>query len=310
MRFGVCLPNFPFGIPPMRDAILEVARSAERLGYDSVWATDHVLVPKDKPRYARVFEAITTLAYVGGATRRVRLGASVLILAQRNAIVVAKQIASLDALTEGRVILGIGAGWMDGEFAALGADFHRRGRNTDEGIRAMKVLWRDADPVFDGAFYRFRDVVCDPKPAQPGGPPVWIGGNSEAALRRAATVADGWHADDAPIDQLKAKGDSVRAQAKAAGRSVEVSLRRTVDMRSAAAAAGRLPGPAQGGSPAGRWPGASAGALAGSVDEVRSEVAQAAQAGVTHFICQFEHASQREHLVSLELFAEGILAQP
>lgn len=308
MQFGVCLPTFPFGVVPSTASVVEVARAAEELSYDSVWASDHVLPPADKPRYGHLYEAVTTLSFLAGITRRVRLGISVLVLPQRNAILVAKQIATLDVLSGGRVILGVGAGWIDGEFRALGADFQRRGRHLDEGIRVLKTLWQDPDPRFTGEFYRFEGVLFEPRPIQSGGPPLWVGGYTEVALRRAAQLGDAWHADDLTLDRLDAMRRKLQALAAEAGRSVQVTLRRTVDMRSAAVEAGVLSSPAAGGGThTGRFPAASAGALAGSLAEIETAVRQAAAVGVTHFICQFEHASQEEHLTSMELFAKAAI---
>lgn len=308
MQFGVCLPTYAFGVQPSREVIEAVALAAERFGYDSVWASDHILAPRDKPRYGNLYEAITTLTYVAGITRRVRLGTSVLVLPQRDPRLVAKQVATLDALSGGRVILGLGAGWMEDEFKNLGADFQTRGRRMDEAIRVMKVLWTDPDPRFEGKFYRFGGVFCEPRPVQPGGPPLWIGGYSEATLRRTATVGDALHADDMPTDQLAAMAERLQALARAAGRSVAVTLRRTVDMRPAAVEAGRLARPSEaGGIRAGRWSGGTAGALTGSRAEIVEAVAQAAAAGVSHFICQFEHTTQEEHLASIEVFAQSVI---
>lgn len=146
MKFGVCLPNFPFGVRPSRDAIVEVAQELDRLGYDSAWVSDHVLVPRDKPRYGHLYEVLSTIAYLGGLTEKIQLGTSILVLPYRNAIVVAKQAATIDALIGGRLILGVGAGWIEDEFRYLGADFHRRGRLLDEGIKVMKALWTEENP--------------------------------------------------------------------------------------------------------------------------------------------------------------------
>lgn len=308
MDFGLCLPNFPFGVQPSKEEIVAIVQAAERLNYDSVWVSDHVLVPKDKPRYGNLYEVLTTLAYIAGMTERVRLGTSVLILPQRHAILAAKQLATLDNLSGGRVIVGVGAGWIEGEFNNLGADFQRRGRHLDETLRLMKALWTEDDPQFEGEFYRFRDVLFNPKPAQPGGPPIWVGGNSEVALRRTARLGDAWHADDAPLEMIAAAAGQLQALAQEAGRSVEMTLRRTVDLRPAALAAGLLKEPPGAGEvKEGRWPGGSAGALTGSLDEVHAFINQVADLGVVHFICQFEHVSQAEHLAQIELFAREFI---
>lgn len=307
MDFGVCLPNFSFGVQPSKERIVSVAQAAERLGYDSVWVSDHILVSKDKPRYGHIYEVLTTLAYIAGMTERIRLGTSILVLPQRDAILAAKQVATLDNLSEGRVILGVGVGWMNDEFENLGADFHRRGRHTDEALRVMKTLWQADDPSFEGEFYRFDDVLFGPKPAQPGGPPIWVGGNSDAAFQRIALLGDGWNADDAEFGQLKAVSERLQATAAENGRPVEISLRRTVDLRPAAAEAGLITGSsAEGGIKTGRWPGSSTGALTGSLAEVKRFIDQVAEVGVSHFIFQFEHSTQAEHLAQIELFAREI----
>jgi probable F420-dependent oxidoreductase len=310
MDFGVCLPNFPFGVQPSKDNIVAVALAAERLNYDSVWVSDHILVSKDKPRYGYIYEVLTTLAYLAGMTRRIRLGTSILVLPQRDAILAAKQVATLDNLSDGRVILGVGVGWMQDEFENLGADFHRRGRHTDEGIRLMKTLWQAEDPQFGGDFYNFNDVLFGPKPVQPGGPPIWVGGNSEAAFRRIALLGDGWNADDVAFDQLKAVAEQLRTMAAENGRSVEISLRRTVDLRPAATAAGLLAAPTTGGGlTAGQWPGSSTGALTGTLAEIKRFIKQVAEVGVSHFIFQFEHTTQEEHLAQIELYARELTAK-
>ncbi|MBI1876852.1 MAG: TIGR03619 family F420-dependent LLM class oxidoreductase [Chloroflexi bacterium] len=307
MKFGVCLPNFPFGVKPSREAIVGIAQAAERLNYDSVWFSDHVLVPKDKPRYGRLYEVLTTMAYVAGMTQHIYLGTSVLVLPQRDAILAAKQIATLDDLSGGRVIIGVGVGWIEGEYKNLGADFQRRGRHLNEAMQVMKTLWQEDDPQFEGEFYNFRDVLFNPKPAQPGGPPIWVGGSSEAAIRRIATLGDGWNADDAPLEQLQVVTAQLRQLTAENGRSVEISLRRTVDLRPAAAEAGLLAEPTTGGGvdQAGRWPGGTAGALTGSLSEVKDFMNRVAEIGVSHFIFQFEHNTQEEHLAQLEFFAKA-----
>ena len=309
MKFGICLPNFPFGVKPSRDNIVGITLAAERLNYDSVWLSDHVLVPKDKPRYGHIYEVLTTMAYLAGMTQRIHFGTSVLILPQRDAILTAKQIATLDDLSGGRVIIGVGAGWIEGEYNNLGADFHRRGKHLNEAIQVMKRLWQEDTPHFEGEFYNFKDVLFGPKPAQPGGPPIWVGGSSEAAIRRIALLGDGWNADDSPLDQLQAVTEQLRTMTTANKRFVEISLRRTVDLRPAAAEAGLITAPTTGGGvdQAGRWPGGTAGALTGTLAEIKSFIDQVAEIGVSHFIFQFEHNTQEEHLAQIELFAkEGI----
>jgi probable F420-dependent oxidoreductase len=293
MRVGVCLPNFPFGVQPSREAVVEVARAAERLGFASVWATDHLLVPSSVPRYGPVLEALATLAHLAAVTDRVELGTSVLVLPQRNAVEVARQAATVDVLADGRLVLGVGAGWIEGEFANLGADFHGRGRHLDEALAVLRTLWTAPDPRHRGDRYRFADVL-PPRPARAGGVPLWVGGNSDAALRRAATLGDAWHADGLAAEQLTARVERLRSLVPP-GRRVAVTVRRTVDLRAGATA---------GASGSGEVPVAGAAAL-------REELAALERLGVEHVVCQLEHGSRAEHLDGLgRLAAEAGLAPP
>ncbi|MBI3914733.1 MAG: LLM class F420-dependent oxidoreductase [Chloroflexi bacterium] len=210
MQFGFCLPTF--STLGARDAILHSAELAEQDGWDSVWVTDHVLMQTGTPTpYAHLYEALTTLSFVAGMTRRVKLGTSILVLPQRNAIVVAKQIAALDALSAGRMILGVGAGWNEKEFEYLGADFHRRGKRLEEQIAVMRALWTQEQPAFEGRDHHFADTVFSPKPAQTR-LPIWIGGNSEPAARRAARLGDGWHITGTAPARAREIIDALRPQ--------------------------------------------------------------------------------------------------
>lgn len=301
MKFGVCLPNFPFGVEPSRTAIVGVAKEAALLGYDSLWVSDHILVPAEYPRYGRLFESLSTLAYIGGVTEQIRLGTSILVVPYRSAIVIAKQAATIDALTDGRLILGVGAGWIEGEFAALDVDFENRGRRLDESLAVMRTLWTDDDPTVDGEVYQFSDVLFEPKPAQTGGVPIWVGGHSTAALRRAVTYGAAWHPDDLGPDELA--DYTRRLDEMSDGRTIDISLRRTVDARPAMTIAES----GAGGETEGQWEGGTASALTGSVDEILGEIEQVAALGVTHLICQFEHRTQREHLDQMRFFVEEII---
>lgn len=230
MHIGVCLPNYGRAASP--EAIREVALAAEALGFDSVWTTDHILVPQAHLEpYGRIFETWTTLAYVAAITQRVRLGTSILLLALRHPVLVAKQAATLDQLSGGRLILGVGAGWLAQEFEHLGVPFRRRIRLLEEGLALMRVLWADPRPRFEGRFFRITDAVFEPLPAQPGGPPVWIGGNTEAAVRRAARLGDGWHPVGLDPETLRERVERLRAWAN--GRPVTVICRMYVALDAA-----------------------------------------------------------------------------
>src|SRR5919197_4523764 len=163
MRFGVWIPNCRHLATP--DIIRSTALRAEQLGYDSVWVSDHVVVPQANIKNfgETVFDPLVTLAVAAGVTSTVRLGTTVLIVPYRNAVVTAKMIASLDALSGGRVVLGVGAGWVAAESAMLGVPFAERGPMTDEYLRAMQELWTSPAPSFAGRYTQFSDVVFEPK---------------------------------------------------------------------------------------------------------------------------------------------------
>lgn len=202
MNFGITLPRF--ATFPSKAAILAVAKQAEELGYDSIWVTDHVWVPEPYlSRFGAVFyEPLTTLAYVAAHTSRIRLGTSVIILPYRNPLVVAKSIATIDQLSDGRVIFGVGTGWCQEEFEALAVPFKERGARATEYLRVMKAVWSADQPVFEGRYYKFSKISFLPRPQQAPRPPIWVGGKSKAAMRRATELGDGWHPNFSTPDDL------------------------------------------------------------------------------------------------------------
>jgi probable F420-dependent oxidoreductase len=198
-------PNFT--PPDQADYIRRVAALAEELDFDSVWVADRTIIPADlaarypesfgpgrlNPAAQNLLEALTVLTYLAGVTRRVRLGVGVLVLPFRNPVVTAKMITSLDVLSGGRVIFGAGAGWMAEEFEANQASLAERGPVTDEWLELFKALCTQEPASYAGRHYRVSDVVFFPKPTQQPHPPIWVGGNSPAALRRTARLGDSWH---------------------------------------------------------------------------------------------------------------------
>jgi probable F420-dependent oxidoreductase len=206
MRLGVSLPNV--GLDHGKEMLLPVAEAAERLGFHSVWAAHYVLMPYERRSqypYQRSgtevamspgmqwLDPIVTLAAVAAATERVALGTSVLVLPYRDPVTLAAELAALDVLSAGRLILGVGAGWMREEFEAIGVPPGERGARTDEHLQVLKTLWTEDPAGFRGRFTSFDNVVLATTPRTEGGPPIWVGGNTDAALRRALRFADGWH---------------------------------------------------------------------------------------------------------------------
>jgi probable F420-dependent oxidoreductase len=215
--------------------VLELARAAEVAGLDSVWVADHIVLPLQpgsRYPYSRdgstsfkpedgFLDALTTLAVVAGATERIRLGTSVLVLPMRDPLPVAKAVATLDVLSGGRLVLALGTGWLREEFEALGVPFEGRSRRLREMVDALRELWSRGRAAAEGREVRFPEVVCEPRPLQRGGPPLWVGGTSEAALRRAAEFGDGWHAVGSRPEMLAAGRKRLAELALAAGRRAE-----------------------------------------------------------------------------------------
>jgi probable F420-dependent oxidoreductase len=178
---------------------VKVTQHAESLGFESVWTGEHVVLPdpREAPSPADpqtpMLHPPTMLAYLAAVTKTIKLGTGITLVAQRNPVVLAKEIGSLDYISGGRVLFGIGAGYLHQEFAALGVDFASRGARTDEYIDAMRALWTQEKPTFEGTYTSFSNIDAQPRPKQLGGPPVIVGGASPAALRRAVTHGNGWY---------------------------------------------------------------------------------------------------------------------
>jgi probable F420-dependent oxidoreductase len=199
MKLGVCIPNY--GETSTPEALKRVSVQAERSGFDSVWCTDHLLMPGNSGTpYERIFESITTLSYVASATSKIRLGISSLITAMRNPMVVAKQLATVDNLSSGRIMFATSSGWNEKEFSNLGSNFHNRGKRLDESIRLMRALW-NGETRFESKILNIHisDFVFEPLPVQKH-VPIWIAGNSKAAMKRALKLGDGWHPNLFPLD--------------------------------------------------------------------------------------------------------------
>lgn len=215
MRFGISVPNFRG--PASLETFNHVARRGEEAGFDDIWIGDHIVMPKktdvEHPYFGTnqwgsdyrpgnwsgdipVYEPFTLMGYLAGITERVGIGIGTLVVPIRNPVETAKMLATVDVLSGGRIILGVGVGWLKEEFAALGVPWEQRGRRTDEYLALMQELWRNPEPEFSGQFYDLPDGIWfEPRPAA-GSIPIWVGGNSPAALRRAARIGDGWYGVD------------------------------------------------------------------------------------------------------------------
>ncbi len=232
MDYGLVLPSL--GDDANLEGMIAAVELAERHAFTDVWATDHILVDQDAAEdYGRIYEAVTTLAWVAGRSREIRLGASVIVVPMRNAVVLAKELATLDALSGGRLIAGFGVGWNAKEFGNVGlADrFHERGAYTDETIAICRHLWSGNTESFRGRFHSFEEFVFGPLPAQGGSVPIWIGARDERALRRVGRLADGYHASAASPATVAQRIPIIQAAAEAAGRSMpRLSARARVEL--------------------------------------------------------------------------------
>ncbi len=235
MRYGFYLPTR--GPTATRAGVLALAREGERLGLHSAMIADHIVFPLESesaypytvdrkhPGGGDALETFSILGVVAGATERLRLVTSVLVLPYRNPVLTAKMVASLDVLSGGRVTLGVGVGWLKEEFEALDSpEFDRRGAVTDEWITIFKQLWSQSPASFTGQFYAYDDIRAEPFPLQKPHPPIWVGGHSKAALRRTARHGDGWHpvgaiaASPLPPQEMRAHLDTLKRMTEAEGR--------------------------------------------------------------------------------------------
>ena len=207
--------------------MLRLARAIEQIGYDGIDMFDHVVMgyPIDGrpvgpyPPTMPILEALMTLSYVAAVTSRVTLGTEVLVLPQRHPTLVAKQVSTLDTLSGGRARLGVGVGWQESQYEALGQDFRTRGARMDEAIRLLRAYWSDAPVDFEGRHYRVTAMGMEPKPPQGRRLPIWIGGMSEPAWRRVGQLGDGWLAGGVTDADSARRGiDSIRRHAEGAGR--------------------------------------------------------------------------------------------
>lgn len=225
MKLTVDYPSVAYREGP--EKVLDFGRGLEQIGYDEIAVFDHVVMgfgteTRQPPRYPPqmpILEAVVLMAQLAAVTDRIGLSSEVLVLPQRQPVLVAKQISTIDLLSQGRVRLGVGVGWHDAEYDALEEDFTNRGKRMDEAIALLRAYWSDERIDFAGQHYTSTAMAMEPKPAQAGGPPIWVGGGSKAALRRTAQLGDGWMGS-ALVDESMIQSclDTIRSEAEAAGR--------------------------------------------------------------------------------------------
>jgi probable F420-dependent oxidoreductase len=294
MQFGISLPN-NYGVEDVQ-SLLALAPAAERLGYDSVWVSEHLFHTEyvlqrlgSKPYY----EPLTVLSAVAAITQTIRLGTSVLVLPYHNPIRLAKIVATLDAISTGRVILGVGAGVIEEEFTALGSPYKERGAFSDESLAIMQALWTQGDPQFAGTYYTFSGMKFSPKPVQRPHPPIWIGGSSRAAIRRAARLGDGWHPIRQSPDAVRRAVAELRRQASDLGRDasrIAVSVRGELDFAKTAGAAAAEPC-----------------AFYGTAAEITRSIRGYQQAGASHVVLSMNRDEVNKIHDMMERFAQQVM---
>jgi len=299
VRASLGLPTHHGGELGSADAIAEISSAAETAGYDAVFVTDHPF-PADRWLATgghHALDPFVALSFAAAATTRVRLHTNLLVLAYRNPFVAAKAVASLDALSQGRVIVGVGAGYLEGEFEALGVDFDERNDLTDEAILALRAAWSGESVTATGRHWRAAGNTMLPRPARPSGPPIWVGGNSRRAIRRAVELADGRMPMPSPpgserrlhtpplasLDELRARLAYAREHAVAVGRTEPLEV---VFM------------------PGGLDMFANAGLDASRVVD---SVAELAELGVTYLTVTLPGVTRAEFVDQLGAFADGVL---
>ncbi|MEM1948002.1 MAG: TIGR03619 family F420-dependent LLM class oxidoreductase [Candidatus Caldarchaeum sp.] len=287
--FGVCIPNFGNNLSPK--AVSAIATQAEEMEYDSVWITDHLLLPSSQRYpYGKIFETLATMAYVAALTERVKIGSSVIVLTMRETVQVAKSLATIDVLSGGRVIAGLGAGWCEEEFQNVGMNFQNRGKRFDESILLMKKLWNGGEISFQGRYYKIVSGVFEPKPVQLSGIPIWVGGNSERALQRALNLAEGWHFTGIPLNLL-----DQRLAGKNIPQNFVLSGRVTVDFT------GKSPKIVK------TRAGEERSIISGDVEEVVEQIGEYLERGISYFAVYFGDKPADKYIKDMELFEEEVI---
>jgi probable F420-dependent oxidoreductase len=242
LKFG--LSGINGGATSYPEALMGVVQAAEMAGFDSLWAGEHHVLAASSttiPPTSRLLNPVVALTYAAAYTRTIRLGTGVLLLPQHQPLILAKELASLDVLSGGRLIVGIGVGWAEAEYEALGVPFHERGARADEYLAAMRAIWSEGTPAYHGRYVSFQDVVAYPHPVQQPAPPIVVGGRAAAVLRRAVEQANGWYGFALDLDettallaQLRQAAQRYQRQASLGELEISVAPRAPLDKDTAA----------------------------------------------------------------------------
>ncbi len=226
MKIGLFAINYGACGDPV--VAVQVAQAAEAAGFESVWTGEHIVLPDPKlPSFplapeTPMLDTVVTLAWIAAHTKRLRIASGIIVLPLRNPLLLAKELASVDVVSGGRLILGVGAGWLEPEFKALGVPMERRGERMDDALRAIRALWTMEKPKHQGTFTSFSNVAAYPRPIQRPTPPIVIGGESPAAMRRAMTMGDGWYGFGLTPEETKQHIKNLKRAGERHGRPAEL----------------------------------------------------------------------------------------
>lgn len=306
MEIGLSIPRLPDA-----EGIRRFVKRAEELGFESVLAGDHIVLPTEgtdqypytadgsfsRPSDEPFLETMTMLGYMAACTETIKLGSTVIILPYRNPIVQAKMFASLDVLTNGRMICGGGVGWLEKEFETLGVPYDQRGPMSDEYLQIFKILWTEPNPEFHGKFYDIDGIQFNPKPVQKPHIPIWVGGHTRRALRRTAKYGDCWHTTRQTPDFVAQNLPYLRQQTEKAGRdpaSISISLKRSLHFTDL--------GAAEGGSVR------SGGVVIGTTQEVVDDVYYCRELGIDQLTYDFRVDGTDASIEVMEHLADKVLS--
>ncbi len=226
MEYGIVIPNLG---PSAQPGVMEqAAKAAETFGFDAVYVNDHIIVPEGGRVPDRIYDPYIVMAAMVGATERIRIGASVIVIPLRSAVLNANMIATLDHMSGGRIILGTGVGWLESEMESVNVDFHKRGAICDEYLDAMHALWTTDPTTFEGRFVGFENMRQNPKPIQ-NPLPVWVGGSLPQSIRRAATRGTGWMPLNLTAESFRERVASYREECDKAGKPVGAVCMRAME---------------------------------------------------------------------------------
>lgn len=305
MKFGFCVPNLTDG-----DDLKKFAVAVETLGFESIWWGDHLILPTastnqypystdgsyHRPLEEPFMEVLTVLTHIAACTTTIKVGSTVIIVPYRNPVLQAKIFASMDVLSKGRTVCGVGVGWLEKEFETLGVPYADRGPMTDEWLTIFKDLWTSDYPEHQGEFYQYDGIRFYPKPVQKPHIPIWVGGHSRRAIRRTIDYGDAWHPSRHTPEWLEQQLPYLRQYAEEKNRNIDeitISLKRTAHFNDIGIEEGPNP--------------AALGTIIGSTSEITDDIKQCQEIGVHQLTYDFRTGNIDQCIKIMEHFANKVV---